>query len=261
MTDPVFAKADGQVYCSYEFLAADWQAGDMYRMTLSGVTCTIGTQTAHVPTMIWSNLVVEAADVTAEIAKIPKSDSNVTWNATALASVNAEVDTALNTIVPASPVAGSLNDILSKAAGGNTFDKATDSLEAIADKLLTGAGVTQIASTIADLETTGTVDLLTGTTQDVILEALTIKMPTGAAGGTLNSISIQTDDATPGIIISSTLGAVANLTSEAELGWSGEMRICVGTKIQLTKDGGHGSSYVTKISAKYKAIVSGGGLS
>jgi len=49
--------------------------------------------------------------------------------------VNTEVDSALNTIVPASPTAGSLNDFLSKAAGGNNFDKATDSLEAIADKV------------------------------------------------------------------------------------------------------------------------------
>lgn len=51
------------------------------------------------------------------------------------ASVNTEVDNALNTQVPASPTAGSLNDILSKAAGGNTFSKATDSLEAIRDLL------------------------------------------------------------------------------------------------------------------------------
>ncbi len=33
--------------------------------------------------------------VASELAKVPKSDSTVTWNATALASVNAEVDTAL----------------------------------------------------------------------------------------------------------------------------------------------------------------------
>ena len=78
-------------------------------------------------------------DVETELAKVPKSDSNVTWNATALGSINAEVDTALNTIVPAAPTAGSLNDILSKASGGNTFDKATDSLEAIADAVASGS--------------------------------------------------------------------------------------------------------------------------
>ncbi|HEG43245.1 MAG TPA: hypothetical protein ENH94_04260 [Phycisphaerales bacterium] len=36
---------------------------------------------------------IDATD--AELAKVPKSDSNVTWNVTALASINAEVDTAL----------------------------------------------------------------------------------------------------------------------------------------------------------------------
>ena len=36
-----------------------------------------------------------AGATAAELAKVPKSDSNVTWNATALASINTEVDTAL----------------------------------------------------------------------------------------------------------------------------------------------------------------------
>ena len=123
-------------------------------------------------------------------------------------------------------------------------------------------GTVQIANTTEDLNpAASTYDLFTGTTQPVILKALTIKMPTGAAGGALTSISIQTDDATPGVIISSTLGAVANLTSEADIGWSGEMRIDVGTKIQLTIAGGaHGSEYITKIAATYESTVAGGTL-
>ena len=54
------------------------------------------------------------------------------------AQVNTEVDNALDTIVPASPTAGSINDALSKVAGGNSFDKETDSLEAISDSVSTG---------------------------------------------------------------------------------------------------------------------------
>lgn len=50
------------------------------------------------------------------------------------AQVNAQVDGALNTIIPAAPTAGSLNDILSKASGGNTFNKSTDSLESLGEK-------------------------------------------------------------------------------------------------------------------------------
>ena len=45
--------------------------------------------------------------------------------------------TAIDTVVPLSPTAGALSDILSKAAGARTFDKATDSLEAIRDKINT----------------------------------------------------------------------------------------------------------------------------
>ena len=90
------------------------------------------------------------------VDKIPLSDGTVTWNATALASINAEVDTALNTAVPASPTADSLNDIMSKAAGGNAFDKATDSLEMISDKVgayagTSGAGATESVKAELDL--------------------------------------------------------------------------------------------------------------
>lgn len=54
---------------------------------------------------------------TTEIAKIPKSDSNVTWNATALAAINAEVDTALNTAIPGSPAADSINERIATMDG------------------------------------------------------------------------------------------------------------------------------------------------
>jgi hypothetical protein len=77
----------------------------------------------------------------------------------------------------------------------------------------------------------------------------------------LTSISIQTDDATPGVIIGADLGAVANLTSEAELSWTGCMLINVGTKIQLTIAGGaHGTDYAATIVAQSRAVVNGGYL-
>lgn len=46
----------------------------------------------------------------AELNKVPKSDGTTSWNATALASINAEVDTALNTAIPGSPTADSINE-------------------------------------------------------------------------------------------------------------------------------------------------------
>lgn len=58
------------------------------------------------------SLVSKVDGITTEMAKVPKSDSNVTWNVTALGSINAEVDAALNTAIPSSNTADSVNDIL-----------------------------------------------------------------------------------------------------------------------------------------------------
>jgi hypothetical protein len=55
-------------------------------------------------------IVNAALGTAAELAKVPKSDSNVTFNATALASINAELDGALNTAIPGSPTANSINE-------------------------------------------------------------------------------------------------------------------------------------------------------
>ena len=52
----------------------------------------------------------DSAGLASELAKVPKSDGNVTFNATALASINAEVDTALNTAIPGGPTADSINE-------------------------------------------------------------------------------------------------------------------------------------------------------
>jgi hypothetical protein len=76
-----------------------------------------------------------------ELAKVPKSDSNVSWNATALGAINAEVDTALDTAISSAPTEKSLRDILHKD-GNFSYDNTTDSLEALRDKLETMGAVT-----------------------------------------------------------------------------------------------------------------------
>ena len=126
----------------------------------------------------------------------------------------------------------------------------------------TSVGVTQIAATTIDLnQAAATYDLFTGTNQVVILESLNIKMPTEVAGGALTSISIQTDDVTAGVIINSTDGDAANLTSEPDLYWKGSLYITIGTKIRLTIGGGaEGTTYVCNVTAKSRAVVAGGNL-
>lgn len=123
----------------------------------------------------------------------------------------------------------------------------------------------QIAKTTEDLnQVEATYDLLTGTTQDVLLESLLIRMPNEAAGGAITSISIQTNDATPQVILSAADGAVANLTAEAQLAWqnfNAPILIKVGKKIQLTIAGGaHSTAYVCDVVAKVRAVTSGGYL-
>lgn len=158
-----------------------------------------------------------------------------------------------------------IGHILAKNGTVANYDDTLHSLQAIYEQLttLTDAGVTQIAKTTIDLDQgTGAKDLFTGETQDIMLESLIIKMPTGDASAPLTSISIQTDDATPTVLINSTDGDVSNLVSEAEIYWSGVAHITVGTKVQLTIAGGaHGSTYTCKVTAKYRSITNGGVLS
>jgi len=202
ITQPTFGKTDGRVFEDYQFLADEWAVGDVYKLVVSGITCTVGGDTAYIPAMVWCNFVVEHADV----------------------------------------------------------KTAVDAIKAI---LETGAGKDQVKNTTISLnQGEASYDLFTGATQDVILESLVIKMPTGDCGGSLTSISIQTDDVTPAVLINSTDGAVANLKSEAEIYWIGAVHITVATKVQLTIAGGaHGSAYTCKVTAKYRAITAGGVLS
>jgi hypothetical protein len=58
-----------------------------------------------------------AAATAAELAKVPKSDGTASWNATALAAINAEVDTALNTAIPGSPTSDSINERIATMDG------------------------------------------------------------------------------------------------------------------------------------------------
>jgi methylmalonyl-CoA mutase cobalamin-binding subunit len=90
--------------------------------------------------------VVDAGATTIELDKVPKSDGTVTWNATALGSVNAQADLALSDInldhfvgtasgIPALP-AGTYLDLL-QDDGTAVYSRTTDSLQAIRDHATT----------------------------------------------------------------------------------------------------------------------------
>jgi len=231
LTAITFGKEAGRVFVDYQFKAAEWAVGDVYKIVVTGIEATVGGDTAYVPAMVWSNFIVEHADVKAAVDRIE-------------ATIGA-VDTAA--------AEGAVTDA----------DLAMAYIKQIVTEQLafpTNTGVAQIHTTTIDLnQAASAYDLFTGSTHDVVLESLSVKMPTEAAGGALTSISVATDDVTPAVLIDSTDGAVGNLTSEAELVWTGSAYITVGTKIQLTIAGGaHGSTYTCKVTAKLRATATGG---
>jgi len=124
------------------------------------------------------------------------------------------------------------------------------------------SGELQLATTTIDLnQAASDYDLFAGTAAACYLTSLSIKQPTTVTAGALTSISIQSDDATPGVIISSADGAVGNLLTESELVWTGRMRIDIGTKIQLTIAGGAtGVEQICPVVAEYVAIADTGYL-
>lgn len=104
----------------------------------------------------------EVGALTTELAKVPKSDSNVTWNATALASINAEADTAL------ADYDGPTNSELATALG--TADDAV--LAAIAALQLFVD--TEVAAILADTNELQT-DWVNGGRLDLLIDGIKAK--------------------------------------------------------------------------------------
>ena len=84
----------------------------------------------------------DSAGTAAELAKVPKSDSTVTWNATALASINTQCDTALTDYD--GPTNAEMNARTILAA--SYFDPAVDAV----------ANVTLVATTTTNTDMRGT---------------------------------------------------------------------------------------------------------
>ena len=128
------------------------------------------------------------------------------------------------------------------------------------------AGRQQCSLATIDLnQAAATYDLFTGTTQDVFVDSLVFRMPNTdiSSNGTLTSISIVTDDTTPVTFITTTVGAVANLTAEASLATkTNGVLIKTGKKVQLVLAGGAvGSiSVVPDVVVDYRSVIDDGYL-
>ena len=67
ITQPTFVKAAGLVSVDYRFLAAEWVNGDVYKLEVAGIEAEVNADTVFIKTMIWSNMVLESANVEAKI--------------------------------------------------------------------------------------------------------------------------------------------------------------------------------------------------
>ena len=106
----------------------------------------------------------------------------------------------------------------------------------------------------------GDYDLFTATSDAIQVLEFGLIIPsdlTGEAAGSLTSISVQSTDTAPSVLISSTAGAKANLTLEKHLLYTGA-GVVAGTKnIQLTIAGGATTAeQLCKTWVKYQEIFS-----
>lgn len=157
---------------------------DTIRDYVDGLETTIGVAGAGLTALASS----------AELAKVPKSDSTVTWNATALASINAEVDSALNTAIPGSPTANSINErvatmdglLLGTIAAGTHAAQSGDAYA----RLGAPAGASHAADVAAVKSDTAAILVDTGTAGVVVAAAsktgYTLTATTGLGNQTAN---------------------------------------------------------------------------
>jgi len=133
-----------------------------------------------------------------------------------------------------------------------------------ADTDPTVMGRLQIKATTIDLnQAAATYVLFTASTQDVVVEKLVIRMSGGALAAPFTTLSIQTDDATPIVLIDTVAGDVANLTNEAQLAWTGAILLDAGTAatIGLTIAVAFATAArVCDVVCQYRAVVAGGYL-
>lgn len=180
----------------------------------------------------------------AELAKVPKSDGTTSWNATALAAINAECDTAISdaslaTSANVAAVETDTQDIQSKLGtpsdfgsgtstiaanlqdmadnGTATFDRATDSLQAIRDR---GDSAWTTATGFSTLDEAGirTAVGLSSANLDTQLDAL----PTAAE----NADAVW-DEATVGHTTSGTFGEQLKTDVDAILDDTGTSGVAV----------------------------------
>ena len=103
-------------------------------------------------------------------------------------------------------------------------------------------------------------DVMTATTQALFIDAVIVHVPDNlSAVETFTGISVQTNDTTPIVLLSSTAGAKAKLTGNFFHVYRGPVVSASTKKIQLTIGGGKaGTGKVADITVLWRPVVAGG---
>jgi hypothetical protein len=109
-------------------------------------------------------------------------------------------------------------------------------------------------------QTAGAYDVMTATTQNLFIDAVTVHVPDNlSAVETFTGISVATDDTTPIEILSATAGAKAKLTGNFYHVYRGPSVTVATKKIQLTIGGATaGAGMVADITVLWRPLVAGG---
>ena len=109
-------------------------------------------------------------------------------------------------------------------------------------------------------QTAGAKNVMTATTQNLFIDAVIVHVPDDlSAVATFTGISVQTDDGTPIVLLSSTNGAKAKLTGNFYHVYRGPSMTVSGKKIQLTIYGGSaGANKVADVTVLWRPVVAGG---
>jgi hypothetical protein len=174
--------------------------------------------------------------------------------------------TLLDAITPAGPTLTQMNTahgLLATEVKEDIISTNVDQIEVLVDSKVMGR--MQVAVESLDLDSLGidTYVILTGTTQDVILESLIFYTTRSlAADSGFTGISLQTNDTTAQVFISQSNGVKGNLTAERQIAWTGAVLLKTGQTIGLNIYGGAVASVesLCDVVVEYRAVVSGGYL-
>ena len=185
------SEAAGRVYMTYNFPAANWQVGDIFYITFSGIQVTIDGVTTEYPNLFIWGRVVREADISSKVdaieGKLDLPAADETANTTVGEVIGQKVDAANETADEAS-IIGLLRAVITNYLndGTNGLANLKTLIDAIETKLDTPATFMADVSALAleaTLTTTdGKVDTVGGNVDNILLDTQIRKVVSGTSG-------------------------------------------------------------------------------